>query len=812
MTEGCDVLEWDLGKYHISAKFSSANLLKAQIERGERSVDGDCDVISIWIRPDAWGRRSTCMSRSWFFFELEALFELTPPHLLKIVIKNAEAFKYLVQDGHVPVYCSESTEWKHINLDKIKIVKDLVWNGWDSYELEFMYDFANGDNCVWLAWSFPYDFDTINVKCDQVLNYCKQSGMLASKSTLCQSLKGRPIYIMRIAAKGDSQPERSTIILSARSQAGSTMSSYMFDGMLDVLVSQDPRGIALRNAFNWVCLPCLNPDGVEDGRTHADTMGQDLQRMYLGPSHEKQPMNAAFVDLVIKLRDLSRLFAVLDCNMSSEQKGFFLMANNLPDREEMVQNVLYAKLLANNCAYFDIRQCDFSMNKMRPTDGSYSPVGTQRSVFYSLTKLTHIYSLEGHFNSLSEVHPVNDLKECNLASLCIEPKWCMPSSEQKLRMMPELFHATGQAALLAFLDLKSINPVPRKWTHIKSEKQWAEDYLDQNDNLRQWYRPLGKKRPQEVEFTNNPDVVRIVEVVDKKVMSHVNMENEKERHMKMLMLGMSAKYAHVLCRDYANDACARKDLCPFLHLLPEEQDDIKLFKEALARFQSSTEATGIVRPLMLKVAQEAKANDLIQKTKLQGLASPESDIVPRMSKLSKDKKDVVKPSRKVLVDFSKTNTAPLKESPKKQKKVVKANSAPAILGSQKDTKSPKGKPFLMSPSDKPLLASPKGKPYLVSPSDKPSLASPKSTKQAPVIAMQSQSMKLAHPPKKTILLSKDDLDKEADLKLQKLKDELVALTKLNKSRRLEFTKTNSKLSTKLIKGQSGPLLPTLVDV
>lgn len=583
-----DLVTWDFEKYIVNTKFSAGNLLKAHFERATSGPEGTKDAISILIRPDAWGRRRQNQRRSWFYFEVDSQFDIVLPHQLTIIIKNLEPLPFLLEDGHVPVYCSQSQEWRHLNIDRVKVRNvDVVWNGWDSYEIEFTYDFANGDPCVWFAWSFPYDYDTIQANFDQILTYCLDSDVMANQSQLCTSLEGRPIIMLRVAGKGASQPERPTILLTARSRPGDTLASYMMDGMVDFIVSQDPRGIALRNNFNFVCLPCLNPDGVVTGNTLSDTLGQDMSHGYLGPDPNKLPVNAALVDLVMHLRDTERLFAVVDCNLSYEQKGIFLTANSLPSKDDMVQSVLYAKYVANNCAYFNYRNCDFSLDKAKPSDGSYDPVGTQRSMFRHLTKLVHIYTLEGHVNSLSETHTVNELKSNALSSLCIEPSWLMPRKGEKPRMLPEMFHSAGQAAVLSFLDIKNINPVPRMWTSLEEEMVWAEKYLIDNDSLHQWYRPMGKKRPKKLSFFNTPVVVAVKK--EKEVESTaVRLNNERDRHAKMLLLGLSSKYAHILCRDFARNACHRGVLCPFCHLLPDEKEDIRAFRAALRKQRSES--------------------------------------------------------------------------------------------------------------------------------------------------------------------------------------------------------------------------------
>lgn len=64
---------------------------------------------------------------------------------------------------------------------------------------------------------------------------------------------------------------------------GETAASYCLDGVIELLLSDDPRAVALRQHFVFKIIPTLNPDGVADGHYRTDTMGCNLNRMYEVP-------------------------------------------------------------------------------------------------------------------------------------------------------------------------------------------------------------------------------------------------------------------------------------------------------------------------------------------------------------------------------------------------------------------------------------------------------------------------------------------------------------------------------------------------
>jgi murein tripeptide amidase MpaA len=87
---------------------------------------------------------------------------------------------------------------------------------------------------------------------------------------------------MAIITNFSSRPEeiaiRRAIVITSRVHPGESNASFIVEGILQFLVSDEEVAKYLRNNFVFKIIPMLNPDGVIVGNNRTSLSGLDLNR------------------------------------------------------------------------------------------------------------------------------------------------------------------------------------------------------------------------------------------------------------------------------------------------------------------------------------------------------------------------------------------------------------------------------------------------------------------------------------------------------------------------------------------------------
>ncbi|XP_048012219.1 cytosolic carboxypeptidase-like protein 5 isoform X3 [Megalobrama amblycephala] len=323
------IMEFRFGNVVFSSRFDSGNL--ARVERVDRSEPDGESVrpanasaqpqpdyeFNVWTKPDCASTEFENGNRSWFYFSVRGML---PGKLLKINMMNMNKQSKLYSQGMAPFVRAlpVKTRWERVRDRPTFVMSD------SQFILSFVHRLLDVRG-VTTYFSFCYPFSY--TECQDMMLQLDQKFLSAShtlgpcspvesiyyhRELLCHSLDGHRVDLITVSSCHGLLEEREprldrlfpdlstprphcftgkrVFFLSSRVHPGETPSSFVFNGFLNFILSQDdPRAQALRRIFVFKLIPMLNPDGVVRGHYRTDSRGVNLNRQYVNPSPDLHP-------------------------------------------------------------------------------------------------------------------------------------------------------------------------------------------------------------------------------------------------------------------------------------------------------------------------------------------------------------------------------------------------------------------------------------------------------------------------------------------------------------------------------------------
>lgn len=224
------------------------------------------------------------------------------------------------------------------------------------YTLSFTYTFE-GPDTVYFAHCFPYTYTML----ETFLNTLETDRRIASflrRKLLCYTLANNRCDLLTITSPSTNHSDmmrRPVIVVSARVHPGETNSSYMMEGFLSFITSEESLAQQLRDNFVFKVVPMLNPDGVIHGNYRCSLAGVDLNRKYNNPDQLLHPTIFSMKSLLKNCQKDRGVLLYLDLHGHSQNKNTFLygcdpLQSNIRSVAEGV-NRLTKDELTNYCIF-----------------------------------------------------------------------------------------------------------------------------------------------------------------------------------------------------------------------------------------------------------------------------------------------------------------------------------------------------------------------------------------------------------------------------------------------------------------------------
>ena len=205
-------------------------------------------------------------------------------------------------------------------------IKKISGNEVTTYTLSFKVVFQYDNDIIYLSHCYPYTYSDLVAFLNTACNPVAYKDRL-KRTQLTRSIAGNVVDLLIITNLESSQDdiaERAAIILSSRVHPGESNASFIMEGIIQFLMSDEPAAKALRDKYVFKIVPMLNPDGVIVGNYRCSLGGYDLNRQWTNPSMKNSPEIYCMKEMIKKTLECRKIDLFVDIHGHSRQKNLFI--------------------------------------------------------------------------------------------------------------------------------------------------------------------------------------------------------------------------------------------------------------------------------------------------------------------------------------------------------------------------------------------------------------------------------------------------------------------------------------------------------
>ena len=278
------------------------------------------------------------------------------------------------------------------------------------HTLTFSFDLSKittNPKYIYFSYCYPYTYTQLT-KFISSLNIYKN---FLRTEIIGESLDGVKIHMLIITNFNDSfnsLADKKAIIFTGRVHPGESNSSYVIEGLIEFLLSNEAQAENLRKLYIFKIIPMLNPDGVIRGNFRMNLEGKDLNRMWTEENIENSPSVFFCHQMIKKTLNSRDIYFFCDFHGHSNKHNFFLYSckhkneyikignNNIipnPNKKRLTFcELIFQDIFSKENIYFDKNSC---INKILP-----SKIKTARAVLKHKYNIIFSYCLETSLGSM----------------------------------------------------------------------------------------------------------------------------------------------------------------------------------------------------------------------------------------------------------------------------------------------------------------------------------------------------------------------------------------------------------------------------
>eukprot|EP00297_Palpitomonas_bilix_P006051 CAMPEP_0113883720 /NCGR_PEP_ID=MMETSP0780_2-20120614/9779_1 /TAXON_ID=652834 /ORGANISM="Palpitomonas bilix" /LENGTH=423 /DNA_ID=CAMNT_0000871101 /DNA_START=74 /DNA_END=1345 /DNA_ORIENTATION=+ /assembly_acc=CAM_ASM_000599 len=324
--------------------------------------EGEYDVF---IRPDTENTRH----RLWFYFRVKNACE---GQVVLFNVVNFSKTKSLYRDGMSPVVRSESRQkWERIPSKSVFYYRSPRHKM--NYVMSFLFQFDQADEIYSFAYCYPYSYSDLQ---RYLLALEMRQMSFFSRDLLTRTVQGRRLDLLTIhdaegVQEGRRPKQKKLVVVTARVHPGESPASFICQGLIDFLVSDDPVARVLRREVVFKIIPMLNPDGVFLGNYRCSSFGFDLNRHWLVATPWSHPPIYAVKNMLVELNEdpAYSLDFYIDIHAHSTSMNGFMYCNIHDDIQKAEKELQFLRQFDANAKEFSLQNSRFCADPTKAGTG-----------------------------------------------------------------------------------------------------------------------------------------------------------------------------------------------------------------------------------------------------------------------------------------------------------------------------------------------------------------------------------------------------------------------------------------------------------
>ncbi|KAF6216574.1 hypothetical protein GE061_000917 [Apolygus lucorum] len=346
----------------------------------------------LFIRPD------TCNPRVRLAFNFTVENSKPDQRVIMNIInfsKRRNCFLY----GMTPIVKSTSRpNWQRMPNNNVFYHSSPYHN--NNYVLSLAFNFDKEDDVYEFAFCYPYSY----TKCQAYLDLIEKKNLpYFRREQLGKSIQKRRVDLLTITDPKNMTPNGKVhvVVVLSRIHPGESPASFVCQGIIDFLISNQPTVISLREKVVFKIIPMLNPDGVYLGNQRCSSIGLDLNKSWSRISkwlHPTLDCTYSYISALDQDKNIELDF-VMDIHAHSNLRGAFIVGNTYNDVYRYERHIVFPKILSQLVLGYE--NCHTVFNRDSNKSGS-----ARRVLCDSLKDSVNCYSLNvsfyGYYHSKNE--------------------------------------------------------------------------------------------------------------------------------------------------------------------------------------------------------------------------------------------------------------------------------------------------------------------------------------------------------------------------------------------------------------------------